>query len=150
MESSGLAIRPLARADRAGWGRLWEHYLAFYETTRPASYFDAYFERLLSGDAHDYHCLLAVVDRPVGLAHYCLHAHGWQAEPVCYLQDLFVDPATRGTGTGRALIERVYVNADGRGAKGVYWTTQHFNAAGRRLYDRVGELTPFIKYQRPS
>jgi len=25
------------------------------------------------------------------------------------------------------------------------WTTQHFNEDGRRLYDRVGQLTPFIK-----
>jgi hypothetical protein len=32
----------------------------------------------------------------------------------------------------------------------VYWLTQHFNEAGRRLYDRVGELTPFIRYDRPG
>ncbi|MEM8698454.1 MAG: GNAT family N-acetyltransferase, partial [Pseudomonadota bacterium] len=28
------------------------------------------------------------------------------------------------------------------------WTTQHFNTQGRRLYDRIGSLTPFVKYQR--
>ena len=54
----------------------------------------------------------------------------------------------RGTGVGRALIEAVYAAADAEGAPNVYWTTQHFNEVGRRLYDRVGRRTPFIKYER--
>jgi GNAT superfamily N-acetyltransferase len=87
--------------------------------------------------------------RPVGLAHYLFHRHGWRIEDVCYLQDLYADPDARGRGVGRALIEAVYAAADARGCPQVYWTTQHFNAVGRRLYDRIGVLTPFIKYQRP-
>ena len=55
----------------------------------------------------------------------------------------------RGTGAGRALIEGVYAAADENGSPDVYWLTQDFNEAGRRLYDRVGTLTPFIKYARP-
>lgn len=31
-----------------------------------------------------------------------------------------------------------------------YLMTQRFNVAGRRLYDRVGVLTPFIRYERPG
>ena len=38
--------------------------------------------------------------------------------------------------------------ADAKGTPTVYWLTQDFNEAGRRLYDRVGKLTPFIKYTR--
>jgi len=30
----------------------------------------------------------------------------------------------------------------------VYWLTQDFNHTARNLYDRVAQLTPFIKYQR--
>ena len=30
----------------------------------------------------------------------------------------------------------------------VYWLTQTSNATARRLYDRVGTATPFIKYRR--
>jgi GNAT superfamily N-acetyltransferase len=69
---------------------------------------------------------------------------------VCYLQDLYADPAVRGTGIGRKLIEAVYAAADAAGAPAVYWLTQDDNATGRRLYDRVGQLTNFIKYQRPA
>ncbi len=34
-------------------------------------------------------------------------------------------------------------------APAVYWLTQDFNQADRMLYDKVGVLNPFIKYQRP-
>jgi hypothetical protein len=50
----------------------------------------------------------------------------------------------------QGLIEAVYAAADAQGCPRVYWLTQEFNAAGRRLYDRVGELTPFIRYDRPG
>ncbi|MGI1663211.1 GNAT family N-acetyltransferase [Palleronia sp. KMU-117] len=143
-------IRPLRRDDAADWRRLWRAYLAFYETELPEAIYDTQFERLLGDDPHDYHGLVAELDgRPVGLAHYLFHRHGWKVENVCYLQDLYADPAVRGTGVGRALIEGVYAAADAAGAPAVYWMTQEFNATARRLYDRIGEVTPFIKYARP-
>ncbi|SFP10382.1 GNAT family N-acetyltransferase [Tranquillimonas alkanivorans] len=145
-----LRIRPLGPQDGADWRRLWRGYLAFYETKLPESHFDSYLARLLANDTNDYHGLIAEQDgRPVGLAHYLFHRHGWKAESVCYLQDLYADPQVRGQGVGRALIEGVYAAADAAGAPGVYWLTQDFNEPARRLYDRVGRLTPFIKYERP-
>ena len=144
-----VTVRPLEPSDRADWGRLWEGYLAFYETERPAAHFDAYFRRLLVRDPADMQGLIAEVDgRAAGLAHYLFHPHGWQAEPTCYLQDLFADPAVRGAGVGRALIEAVYAAADAGGARGVYWTTAADNRQARQLYDRIGRLTPFVKYAR--
>jgi len=74
----------------------------------------------------------------------------WRVENTCYLQDLYVSPETRGTGAGRALIEAVYDHADRAGCPSVYWLTQEFNTTARQLYDRVGTLTPFIRYSRPS
>lgn len=142
-------IRPLAAADEPAWRDLWRAYLAFYETEVAASVRDIAFARLLSDDPHEFHGLIAEVDgKPVGLAHYLFHRHGWQVEPVCYLQDLFAVPAMRGRGVGRALIEAVYRAADAAGAPSVYWLTQDFNAPARQLYDRVGRLTPFVKYTR--
>ncbi len=145
-----LTIRPLRREDEADWRRLWHDYLAFYQTTRPEEVYETQFERLLGDDPHDFHGRLATVDsRPVGLVHYLFHRHGWRIENVCYLQDLYADPETRGKGVGRALIEAVYAEADKAGCPAVYWLTQDFNTTARRLYDRVGRLSPFIKYERP-
>ena len=145
-----VLIRGLRPDDAPHWRRLWRDYLAFYETERPDEVYDTYFERLLGNDPQDYHCLIAEVDgRPRGLAHFVYHRHGWRVEDVCYLQDLYADPELRGQGVGRALIEAVYEAADRNGTPAVYWMTQEFNATARRLYDRIGRVTPFIKYERP-
>ena len=145
-----VTVRALRASDRADWARLWKGYLAFYRTERPEEHFDAYFKRLLRHDPSDMQGLIAEADgRAVGLAHYVFHPHGWQFEPTCYLQDLYADPEARGTGVGRALIEAVYAASDAHGARGVYWTTADDNREARRLYDRIGTLTPFVKYARP-
>ncbi len=142
-------VRPVEARDQAAWRQLWGAYLRFYETDVAEAVYQATFARLLSGAAHEFHGLIAEqAGRPVGLAHYLFHRHCWRLEDVCYLQDLFVAAPQRGAGTGRALIEAVYRAADAAGAPGVYWLTQEFNAPARRLYDRVGTATPFIKYVR--
>ena len=147
--SAAVVIRPLAAADEAEWRRLWTASLDFYEASVSEAVYATSFARMLSGEANEYRCLIAEVGgRPVGLAHYLFHRHGWRIENVCYLQDLYADPAVRGTGVGRALIEAVYAAADAEGCPNVYWTTQDFNRTARQLYDRIGEKTPFIKYQR--
>jgi GNAT superfamily N-acetyltransferase len=98
---------------------------------------------------NEFRGLIATLDgRPVGLVHYLFHRHGWKIENVCYLQDLYADPEVRGKGIGRALIEAVYAAADAEGCPSVYWLTQDFNETARRLYDRIGKLTPFVKYSR--
>ncbi len=142
-------IRPLAAADEAEWRRLWTGYLEFYEASVSEEVYRTTFARLLGDDDQDYHGLVAEQDgKPVGITHYLFHRHCWRVENVVYLQDLYVDPEVRGTGAGRALIEAVYAAGDAAGCPSVYWTTQDFNATARQLYDRVAELTPFIKYQR--
>lgn len=144
-------VRPLTQEDEADWRALWTAYLAFYESAVSEAVYESTFARLLGDDPQDYTCLIAEIDgNPVGLAHFLFHRHGWKIENVCYLQDLFAVPEVRGKGLGRALIEAVYAAADTAGAPSVYWMTQEFNLDARKLYDRIGELTPFIKYQRPA
>ena len=75
----------------------------------------------------------------------CFNASTW-GEPVCYLQDLFVDPAQRGLGLGEQLIEAVAGQARQQGAQRLYWLTQADNTAARTLYDRVAEHRGFIRY----
>lgn len=143
------AVRGLAAADEPAWRDLWRAYLGFYETELPEAVYAASFARLVDPSVEDYFGLVALDDgRPIGLAHCVIHRHGWRIEPVTYLQDLFVAPDARGTGAGRALVEAVYADADAAGRGEVYWLTQSFNAAARRLYDRIGVATPFVKYRR--
>ncbi len=146
-----LSIRPLAATDEPEWRRLWTLYLEYYESSVEEVVYQTTFSRLLSEEDNEFRGLIAELDgKPVGLTHYLFHRHCWRVENVCYLQDLYVDADVRGTSTGRALIEAVYDAADAEGCPKVYWLTQDFNAAGRRLYDRVGQLSPFIRYDRPG
>ncbi|PSL21621.1 GNAT family N-acetyltransferase [Shimia abyssi] len=143
-------IRALRSSDEADWRHLWTAYLQFYETSVPEEVYQSTWARLLGDDPQDFSCLVAEQDgHLVGFTHYMFHRHAWKVENVCYLQDLYADPNVRGTGIGRRLIEAVYAAADAAGAPSVYWLTQDFNTTARQLYDRVGKLTPFIRYNRP-
>jgi len=146
-----LHIRPLRPDDRADWAALWESYLDFYETSVSDEVYETTFARICDPGQPARNGLLAVSgNNAVGLVHYIYHPHNWRIENVCYLQGLYSDPAARGTGVGRALIEAVYAAADADGCPAVYWLTQDFNTEARHLYDRIGVLTSFIKYVRPA
>ena len=84
----------------------------------------------------------------VGVVHALFHASTW-ADEVCYLQDLFVTEAARGSGAGSALIDAVATVSRQRGAARLYWLTHHDNTAARALYDRVAVNRGFIRYDLP-
>lgn len=147
---TSVEIRPLRSSDEAEWRRLWNAYLAFYETELPEEVFATTFARLTGDAAGEFRGFLALVDgKPVGLTHYVFHRSCWYINDVCYLQDLYADPEIRGKGVGRALIEAVHQAANAAGAAKLYWMTQEFNATARQLYDRLATKTPFIIYQKP-
>ncbi|MDG1745861.1 MAG: GNAT family N-acetyltransferase [Planktomarina sp.] len=144
-----LKIRPLGIEDRSEWAQMWSDYLSFYDTEVAPEVYETTFARLINPANRVQNALVAELDgAAVGLVHYIYHAHNWRVEDVCYLQDLYAKESVRGQGIGRALIEAVYAAADANGTPNVYWMTQDFNANARLLYDRIGTLTPFIKYSR--
>ncbi len=140
-------ITPLQAQDKAAWLTLAKAYLAFYGTSRPESDFERLWLRLQTGDG--LHALGARVEgQLVGIVHHLYHLSCW-SEDVCYLQDLFVSPAHRGQGLGRALIEAVAEQARLKGSPRLYWLTQASNDSARKLYDRVAAHTGFIRYELP-
>jgi GNAT superfamily N-acetyltransferase len=143
-----IEIRPVTSSDRAQWSTLWAGYLRFYRQHLPADVTEATFARLIDKSA-PLHGLIAARDGALlGLVHYLFHPTSWSLRDNCYLEDLYVDPAARGSGAGRALIQAVYAEADRANAASVYWMTQEFNAEGRALYDTLARRTSFIRYER--
>jgi ribosomal protein S18 acetylase RimI-like enzyme len=148
-----LRLGELRDGDRAGWEPLARGYKAFYETEVSDAGYDEAWQRLRRGAP-----MLGLGawlpapggsgERLVGIAHAVFHASVW-ADHVCYLQDLFVDPALRGRGVAAALIEHLAQQARARGAARYYWLTQDSNARARRLYDRVAAHKGFIRYDHP-
>ena len=144
-----MDIRPLTPADYKQWRKLWVSYLDFYETSLNDEVIDKTFNRFIDEHHNRQNALVAEQSSSlVGLVHYIYHPHNWKIEDVCYLQDLFVAPENRGQQIAKILIEKVYEEADKCGTPTVYWLTQEFNAPARKLYDKIADLTPFIKYAR--
>jgi GNAT superfamily N-acetyltransferase len=57
---------------------------------------------------------------------------------IVFLDDLFVDPESRGTGLADALIEAIADVARAGGAPAVEWLTMPDNKRAHTVYDRVG------------
>lgn len=146
---SSVTIRSPNATDRPRWEELWQEYLNFYHHPLPQETTDILWRRLLDPEDQPYG-LLAVDEagRAIGLVHYHFHVSTWSPTCYCYLEDLYVDPACRGAGAGRALIEAVYRAADQRGATRVYWHTENTNARAQVLYNQVATLTPFLQFRR--
>ncbi len=144
-----MRIRRAKPEDRERWDPLWKGYQDYYEVDLSDTT-DNTWQRLMAESPDGPFCLVCLDDNDelVGFTTYLFHDHTWRPEPRCYLVDLYSTPRLRGKGIGRSLIEAVYEKADEHGCCQVYWLTQDFNEAGRRLYDKVAKLTPFIKYQR--
>jgi GNAT superfamily N-acetyltransferase len=145
-----MRVRPLQARDKPIWLALFKGYIEFYQATVPEDVIETLWQRLMRGGEGFHVALVAVddADSPVGLAHVLFHRSTWSKGWYCYLEDLFVDPAQRGRGIGRALIEAVYAHADNNGCTRVYWMTQETNATARTLYDRVASKSPFVQYRR--
>jgi ribosomal protein S18 acetylase RimI-like enzyme len=141
-------VRSLQPADRERWNELWRGYLQFYKHDLPGDLTDLTWRRLLD-PAHPFQGFAALDgERIAGIVHFHVHASTWARFGYCYLEDLFVDPACRGQGLGRTLIEAVFRAADEQGAERVYWHTENTNDRAQRLYQQVAELTPFVQFRR--
>jgi len=145
--SAGGAVRvaPLQPADHARWLELWAEYQRFYVVVLPTAATLATWQRILDGRVHGL-CARGPADRILGIVHFLFHEDTWSTQRACYLQDLYVDPAARGMGCGRLLIEAVAAASKTAGANSPYWLTHETNTVARQLYDRVGKNLGFIQY----
>lgn len=139
-----ISIVKLTDTDRPAWEKLFSGYTEFYGYTLPTPMVDRAWQAFQ--DDSRLHALGAKVDGQLaGIAHFLTHASTTSFD-VCYLQDLFTDPAFRGRGVARALIAEVHAWAQSRECSRVYWTTHESNETARGLYDKVGEHEGFVQY----
>jgi GNAT superfamily N-acetyltransferase len=86
-----------------------------------------------------FHCLIAELDgTPAGFAFYFFDYSTWLGAPGLYLEDLFVDPAFRGQGLGKALLERLAAIALERGCARMKWEVLDWNEPAIEFYRAMG------------
>ncbi|MCE9983542.1 GNAT family N-acetyltransferase [Leclercia adecarboxylata] len=141
-----VKVREAKAEDYEAWLRLWNGYLSFYGTGLDEAVTLATWRRVLSADSTLF-CRLAETEQGVvGFAICVLHEGTWVTQPLCYLEDLFVDDAARGKGAGRALIEAIINEARVKGWSKVYWVTREGNPA-RALYDKLAVVDDYVRYR---
>ncbi len=151
-EPTDLLVRPATAADHDDWMPLWRGYQAFYQTRIDDATTERTWSRILDPEV-PMHCTLASIGqgearRIVGLVHYLTHDTFWTQGAYCYLQDLFVSPAIRARGIGRALIQHVYDEARRAGCSRVWWLTHETNHDAMKLYDQVADRSGFVQYRK--
>jgi len=82
--------------------------------------------------------VLLVGDNPDGLAVLRFRAAIWSSGLECYLAELYVAPARRGQGLGRALVEAAIREARARGADTMEIGVDEPDLAARNLYESLG------------
>jgi GNAT superfamily N-acetyltransferase len=143
-------VRDLSGEDRFAWTELWAGYLRFYRAEVATEVTEQTFVRMTARRDGCFGLAAEADDGTlVGFTHCVLHPSTWASGGTCYLEDLYVHPSHRGTGTARALIEAAGDQARAAGAETMYWHTQAFNGRARSLYDTVARLTSYVHYERP-
>ena len=145
-----VEVRPVREDDERIWRELWDGYCAFYETVVPPDVTAETWRRLLEPGEPMAGLVAEHAGEVVGFVNYVLHPSTWATAETCYLEDLFVTPAARGSGAGRALIQTVLGLARSRGWDKVYWHTRRDNARARALYDSFARADDFVRYVVPS
>jgi GNAT superfamily N-acetyltransferase len=76
----------------------------------------------------------------VAFALYFTNFSTFLAKPGLYLEDLYVQPAHRGSGIGRALLERLGALAVERGYGRFEWSVLDWNENAIRFYEQMGAV----------
>lgn len=141
-----MIIRPPTQSDRPAWEVLYAGYAAFYAVAQTQE-MRATVWGWIHDSAHSTNCLVAEHDGTlVGLAHYRPFARPLSASTGGFLDDLFVDPAARGSGTALALIDALKRHAQDKGWTVLRWITAKDNTRARGLYDKLADQTKWLTY----
>ena len=144
-----IRVRPIEARDEARWRVLWDGYCRFYERDLSGPITQHTWNRIVDTRSP----VSAIVaesdaDGVIGIANYLLHENTWTLKPVCYLEDLFVDPGERARGVGKQLIDWLVARMKSEGWSRLYWNTREDNYRARGLYDKYDppRSPRFVKY----
>lgn len=131
-----VAVRPAGPGDADAVGQLLYDFNREFGEPTPAP--SALAERLRQLIEHGDTLVLLAGDGPDGLAVLRFRAAIWSPGLECYLAELYVAPARRGQGRGRALMEAALREARTRGADTMDIGVDEPDLAARHLYESLG------------
>lgn len=150
--SDGFVVDDLTDADRFAWARLYRAYLAFYDRPDPGDVVRQVWRWLAAGE-HGLQCLVvrpSAGSAPIGLPHVRPIPRPMLGRTAGFMDDLFVDPAWRGTGAVDALFSGLGERARAHGWAGVRWITSPANGRALAAYERLAERKDVVTFELPT
>ncbi len=143
-----MLIAPLCPADYDRWLPLW---LANMEHNVNDAVTDTTWRRICSSESGiGGLCARESETGPVtGICHFVLHPTTGNLKPVCYMQDLYVDPAFRNRGIARSLVITLAAKGTTEGWARLYWLAESTNEAAQNLYRSLGLKLDFTLHVLP-
>lgn len=142
-----LVIRPLQFDDFPKWLPLWDgNNLGNRDEAVTAETWN----RLCDPQNTQVNGLCAFMnDRITGIVHYILHPTTGSIQPVCYMQDVYIDPDYRRKGIGKRLVNEVTEIGKREKWTRMYWLTQFGNVEAKSMYENFGVKLDFTLYVLP-
>jgi ribosomal protein S18 acetylase RimI-like enzyme len=135
-DSPRHVVRRATAADAADIGRLLHEFNTEYDDPTPGPQRLAQRIRTLLGGGDT--AVLLAGDGPDGLALLRFRPALWSEALECYLAELYVVPARRGRGLGRALMDAAMDLARETGADYMDLNTAETDTVARALYESLG------------
>ncbi|HXV01135.1 MAG TPA: GNAT family N-acetyltransferase [Caulobacteraceae bacterium] len=136
-----LAIRPAARADAALIHAFILELAEYERLAQEAVVTVPDVERALFGEPPRAFCDIAEVSgEPVGFALWFYNFSTFHGRAGIWLEDLYVRPAWRGHGAGKALLARLARRCLDEDLRRLDWAVLDWNAPSIAFYDRLGAL----------
>jgi GNAT superfamily N-acetyltransferase len=136
---SSCAIRPAGLQDVPTILGLIRELAEYERAPNDVSATEEGLREVLFGDRPSAEVLLALEDKtPVGFAVFFHNFSTWLGRPGLYLEDLFVRPAARGKGYGRALLVHLAKIAQERGCGRMEWAVLDWNEPAIKFYRALG------------
>jgi len=139
MGAAGLQIRDATAADAALILRFIRE-LAIYEKAESSVQTDeAGIRESLFGEGAKARALVCEADgQAIGYAVYFYNYSTWLGRNGIYLEDLYVSPAQRGSGAGKALLKHIARIAVAEGCGRFEWSVLDWNEPAIKFYEAAG------------
>jgi ribosomal protein S18 acetylase RimI-like enzyme len=85
----------------------------------------------------------------LGICHYITHPTTGNLNPVCYMQDLYIDETARRRGLARMLVTYLAALGTASGWARLYWLAEAENAGAQALYKSLGYKLNFTLHVLP-
>lgn len=134
-----LTIRPATKADVATIFDLIAQLSVYEKLEHMVTGSDAMLEEALFGERPSCECVIACErETPIGFALFFTTFSTFLCKPGLYLEDLFVVPAARGNGHGKALLKHLAFLAQKRGCGRFEWRVLDWNTPSIEFYKTLG------------